>query len=133
MIRLCTKDDIPWLMDIAVESYPKFDVDSSTKWLIVNIGNPVVFIARGEQCAGLAFINTLFYQPKNPTFEVEFIVSRKTMFGAAEVLQLITFLNDLRKSKGYDRLYLNSRLADLSPFVKKLGGKEAGRSWIIED
>lgn len=131
MIRLCTKEDIEWLMEIAIDCYPEFNVQSSRAWLEKNIENPDVFVARGDECAALAYISRTFYAPAQ--FEVDFIVSRKTRFGAKEVLDLLAFLNSMRKAKQFNKTWINSRLADLWPFVRKLGGRVGGTSWVVED
>lgn len=133
MIRLCTASDIDDLINLAVECYPKFNVESSLSWLKARISNPDIFIAKGDSCGGMAFINRTFYFPESTTFELEFICCRKTVFGAGECLKLIAFFNALRKERGYDKLYINSRLADLEPFIKRLGGKTGGKTWILED
>ena len=131
-IRPCDKSDIEELLKLAIDCYPKFDVESSRLWLTKNIENPDVFVAIGKYCAGLAFIAKPFYQPSKANFELEFVCSRKTRFGAIESLNLVRFFNDLRRSKGYDRMWVNSRLADLEPLILRLGGKVGGKSWILE-
>lgn len=132
MIRPCVKEDFEWLIEIAVECYPEFDIQSSRSWLQAALGNEGMFVVRGDESAALAMISKPFYM-LYPIFTIQFVVSRKTRFGAGEVLNIIKYLNDLRKSKGYDKTWISSSLADLGPFIRKLGGKIGSTSWILED
>src|SRR6202000_2879245 len=95
MIRLCTKDDIDWLLNLAVECYPEFDVESSRKWLESIEGRKDIAIVRGEESAAMAYTTRPFWQ-KDLDCELQFICCRKNKFGAVELLHIVKYINDLR-------------------------------------
>ena len=133
MIRLCDASDIEDILQLAIQCYPSFEVSDVREWFEKNIGNPDVFLIKGVNCCALCFISRPFYSAKSPTFELEFICGLDGRFGAPEIIKLISYCNDLRKEKGYDKMWINSRLTDLYPLVKRLGGRVGGQSWILED
>lgn len=133
MIRICTIEDSEWLIDLAVECYSQFDVESTfPEWLTPMWGRSDVVIVRGEESAALAYISHPFWQ-KDFDCELQFICSKKTRFGAIELLHCVKYINELRKNAGCARLYINSRLADLEPIALRVGAKLAGKSYVLED
>lgn len=133
MIRLCTSEDIDWMMAIAEESYPfKINVDGLRKWFIPRLGNPNMIVARGEHSAAMAYIHIPPWRFDESDCELEYLCSRKSRFGAIELLKTLRFINSLRKERGCARFYINSRLADLEPIARRLGGRLAGKGYVIE-
>lgn len=133
MIRLATKEDIPFVLDLSLECFPGFDVEASRKWLESRIEVAGFFLVVGDGAAALAYVTTAFWEPNSPKFLIDFIACRKTRFGAANVLNILKFLNELRKEKKYDKTYVRAALADMTPFIKKLGGTLFSQTWVIED
>lgn len=133
MIRLAKREDIPAIIELAKECFPEFDTGSALEWLSARIDFPNFFIAIGDDAAALAYISAPFWEPNSPKFLIDFVACRRSRFGAANVLNVLKFLNDLRKSNGYDKTYVRAALADMDPFIKKLGGQIFSQTWVIGD
>ena len=133
MTWVATTDDIDWLLTLAKDCYPRFDVDSSEKWLRAYCGKPGIIIVRGDHSAGLAVTHAPFWLGGEKECELQFVCSRQTRFGAVELLANLRHINELRKQQGCARMFINSRLADLEPFAKKLGARLIGKSYVLED
>ena len=135
MIRIATNDDVEWLADIAEECYPvKIDKEASLAWLRNNIGkNNRVIALKGEHSAVLAFVCTFFWRPGYVSLETQMFCGRRTRQGTLESLQLLKFLDDIRKELGYNALIINTSITDLLPFAKRLGAKLLGQSYILGD
>ena len=134
MMRVCTTDDIDWLVATAVKCYPDF-VDSKQEfieWLNKIIDNPAMVIVRGEHSAAFSVISHPFFR-KTPDCELMMLFSQTSTIGANEPLRLLKYTNDLRQQRGCGKFYLNSRLADIEPFALRLGAKPAGKSYVLED
>lgn len=133
MIRFCTIHDLDWMMNIAEESYPfKINIEGLRNWFTPVFDNPNVIIVRGEHAAAMAYISTPAWRFDEKDCELEYLCSRKSRFGAVELLRILRFINQLRKDKGCARFYINSRLEDLGPFAKRLGATLAGKGYVIE-
>lgn len=130
MIRRATFSDVPWLLSLALDCYRDFDAMRARKWLEDNMENPKLIVLMGEASAAIAGICTPFWRNESDC-EIEFIASRRTRFGAGEIMKILKEIDDLRKSKGCARLYFNSRLADIGPFAKRMGATLAGTSYVL--
>lgn len=134
MIRLCTSEDLDWMMSIAEEAYPfKINVDGLRKWFIPRFNNPNVIIVKGDHSAAMAYIHIPPWRFEEKDCELEYLCSRRTRFGAVELLEVVRYINLLRKEAGCARFYINSRLKDLGPIASRLGGVLAGKGYVIEE
>lgn len=131
MIRIAVSDDIPWILETAIAAYPPFNVEEAGKWTVFNINNPKLIFVRGEVSFAVAMEQSIFWLPEKYC-ELQFLASRKARAGATELLNILKYINGLRKERGCGKMYLNSRLADLEPFAKRLGGRLIGKSYVLE-
>ena len=132
MIRICTKKDLSWLLQLAIDCYPPFDTNRALKWLESIESRDDIIVVRGEHSAALAFTEKTFWD-EHPKCVIQFICSRKATFGAVEVLAVIKYINNLRKKAGCAKLRFSSSHTDLDILARRLKAKPAGKSYVMED
>lgn len=120
--RLVTLADIPWVMALAEQRYPEFDVVSSMAWLASIIQDPQVMACHNEHAVGIASWTSLPWQPRERRGMVFFLFSDGRTVGAA--ITLLDFMLKWLSSEGCVESGIDGdSTTDLSAFVRKLGGE----------
>ena len=136
-VRPAIVEDVPWLVETATTAYAGlvegFDRNGAERWIRACIADPDTVVMRGDTTAGFAQIVRC---PWSPAFiEMDLI----HLFGQAdgslpwEACKVVAALNDVRKERGCDKMYVGSIFADLEPIARRLGGRRLGSLYALED
>jgi hypothetical protein len=120
MIRDCTPEDMPWLMEMARTHYSHMitDYDSVEKWLTEAIQNPDVLLIRNEKGVVSAWHDRVFYNG--------------TRWGGIQIMagigiyvaRLMLYLKDFGEKHGIVWEFRSNSGRDVKKLAKILGAKE---------
>jgi hypothetical protein len=134
IIRDCTYDDIPWMVETAISAYDgweRFTPECGALWAKASIDSDAMIVLRGQ--THVAFAN-LMRLPWSPSVIVCYLVH---LFGpkawTLEPLHLVQAINERRKAAGASRFYIASIYQDLAPIGRRMGARPLTPDWVLED
>lgn len=134
-IRPCNREDIPWLRDLARETYapliPDYDVAGAASWIAGCVLSEEIITLRGENAAVFASVME-FPWTRQKACEVFHLFSRPRVGTAFDPVRLVEAVHQIARRRGCDRTYLGSVFHDLSPIGKRLGGRPLTTTYVLE-
>lgn len=120
--RICTAEDIPWLVELAIFAFGPEEVtdpNGSKLWLLSVIDNPDILIIRTEHSALIGITERRFHAPNKVRAWAEFFASfRPSPF---DTLILLREAADWALSRGAKSLRFQPTTGvDISPLAKRL-------------
>lgn len=136
-IRRCTEADIEWMVAIGEERYPgQFDTESVRAWGRERMVNPLMAFFRGERSFGACHLANRFNAPSRKQAYLTLLYSGKDSPSFALSLEpffISQALIEWARGQGATKFWFSDMTGtDLGPFVKKLGGKLAGHTYVID-
>ena len=132
MIRKATVDDFPFIIDLAVKRYPKFDVESSLLWARKAIDLPGIMIARGEKSFAIGSIAAPFYDPTTFRGYMVFLCAQEDC--GYEPVPLARFLIKWALiERGASSFHFGEATGvNLAPLAKRLGADIDSPSYVVK-
>lgn len=135
-IRLCTPDDVEWMISIANGRYPgEFDPEQARAWVPARLKEPTMLFIRGERSFGVAHLAKRFNSPTRVQAYLTLLYSEPGFMRSLslEPFQLIKRMIEWGKEKGATKFWMSDISGvDLGPFAKRLGGRLAGHTYVVD-
>jgi len=133
-IRRCGADDIDWMADIAWRRYPdEFDFESAKAWGAARINDPQMRFVRGIRTFGVAHLARRFNAPKRVQAYLTLLYADPGKTLSTEPFRIVEALVAWAKEQGATKFWLSDISGcDLGPFAKRLGGRLAGHTYVID-
>ena len=133
-VRRCTKDDIPWLLELARNRYDGVNIESIGHWIDGAADNTNLLFIRTDHAAVSAAVFYPVYAPDKPKGGTLYIVSEKP--APWQVLALLKYARGWAKSKGCrgeKAFTIDSTTGyDIAPLALRLGAKPVSVTYALE-
>lgn len=131
-IRVCTPDDIEWMITVAREHYEGlFDIDEVRRWLAVRLKEPTMVFMRGPNSFGVAHTAVRFNAPTRLQGYMTFLYA--TAASGFETFRLLRALCDWTKARGATKFWIGDTTGrNLGAFAQRLGGRLAGHTYVVD-
>ena len=131
-IRPCTVDDIDWMVTLARTHYDGlFDEPQARLWVTARLKNSDMIFYRSENAFAVGHLAKRFNAPDRlQAFLTLLYAAPKSGLEAYFVLQALA---SWAKDKGATKLWIGDSTGhDLGVFVKRLGGRLAGHTYVLD-
>lgn len=134
VIRLCTPDDVEWMIKVASSRYPgEFDPDQARVWVPQRLTSPDMLFIRGEHSFGVAHLARRFNAPDRVQAYLTLLYSDADNTHLLEPLMLVKNMKEWAVSKNASKFWMSDISGiDLGPFAKRIGGRLAGHTYVVD-
>lgn len=138
IIRLCTEEDIPWMLQVAAEAYPQTDAARSQPaidWIRERLKEPNLIFLRGDRAIGIANLVERFYAPGRLQCYLLFLYASKAdgLSNVWEPFRILDALADWGKENGASAFWYGDVTGfDFEAYAKRRGGRLAGKTYVID-
>lgn len=132
MIRRATRDDIPFLLDVARSAYgARFESGAAATFIARALGEPSMIVLRGEHGGAVASMTRSFYDSA-PRAYLLFIASRPGRGLLGEGVALVRAVDAWRRERGAIALHFGEDTGvNLAPIARRLGAAVDRPSYVI--
>lgn len=135
-IRVCTPDDIDWLMELARTRYDTINdvnLPAVKAWLLERFNDPLMCFMRGKHSMGVSHMARRFMAPDRMQCYLVLLVSFPSKVPSMEPYRIAEAMAQWGKSKGATKFWMSDISGyDLGSFAKRMGGRDAGHTYIID-
>ena len=133
-IRRCTQADVAWMAGVAHRRYPgEFDLKSAVAWAAQQVNNPQMVFIRGDRSFGVAHLARRFNAPSRVQAYLTLLYAEPGTTLPLEPFRVVEALVAWAREQGATKFWLSDISGcDLGPFAKRLGGREAGHTYVID-
>ena len=134
-IRTCKPEDIDWLMEMAKVRYGVNDYDpvAVRAWVLERLDSPLMTFVRGTHSFGCCNLAVRYMAPSRYQAYLTILASYPTKHLSMEPLRIGEALCKWAKAKGATKFGFSDVTGnDLSPLVKRLGGRFAGHNYVVD-
>ena len=136
VIRRCTLKDVDFLLEVAEHRYAPADFDRKAvkAWLIERIpqGEIIAFF-RGRHSAGCCHLGVRYMAPTHTQCYLTVLASIPQKALSMEPFRICEAMVAWAKGKGATKFWFSDITGhDLAPFVSLLGGRDAGKNYVVD-
>lgn len=134
-IRVITEDDIDWVMELARARYEQRDYSDEAirAWIRARLKEPSMHFIRGEHSAGCCHLARRYMEPTRWQAYLTILASIQAPSLSMEPYRIFEALVGWSKQQGATKFWASDITGhDLGSWVRRLGGREAGRTYVID-
>lgn len=126
----CKRGDIPFLLELARETYPSFDEGAASRWLDKVLPNPDALILRTVSAAIVALAAAPAWMPHEKQCHIIFVLGYSR--GVWDVIRLLRASQEWAREQGCSLWRFGADVPfDVGPLAKRVGASEDSPRYFL--